>query len=81
MDQQLFDIKSEDEDIYRHTYQEERRILVAVKGGDVEEAMRLSKEAFRLRLPIGSAGFISTELWHAMMLPRFCFTGTMLLKS
>lgn len=26
-----FDIKSEDEDIYRHTYQEERRILDAVK--------------------------------------------------
>lgn len=32
-----FDIKSEDEDIYRHTYQEERRILDAVKEGDVKK--------------------------------------------
>lgn len=42
-EQARFDIKSEDEDIYRHTYQEERRITDAVKNGDVEEAVRLSK--------------------------------------
>lgn len=37
-------IKSEDEDIYRHTYQEERQILDAVREGNVEEAVRLSKD-------------------------------------
>ena len=43
-EQAWFDIKSEDEDIYRHSYQEERQILDAVKEGNVEEAVRLSKE-------------------------------------
>ena len=43
-EQAWFDIKSEDEDIYRHSYQEERRILDAVREGNVEEAVQLSKE-------------------------------------
>lgn len=61
VDQQLFDIKSEDEDIYRHTYQEERRILVAVKEGDVEEAVRLSKE---MDANIGRLGEKEIDHWR-----------------
>lgn len=60
-DQQLFDIKSEDEDIYRHTYQEERRILAAVKEGDVEEAVRLSKE---MDANIGRLGEKEIDHWR-----------------
>lgn len=56
-----FDIKSEDEGIYRHTYQEERRILDAVKRGDVEEAVRLSKE---MDVNIGRLGESEVEHWR-----------------
>lgn len=56
-----FDIKSEDEDIYRHSYQEERRILDAVKDGDVEEAIRLSKE---MDSNIGRLGESETDHWR-----------------
>lgn len=56
-----FDIKSENEDIYRHTYQEERRILDAVKMGDVEEAVRLSKE---MDVNIGRLGESEIEHWR-----------------
>lgn len=59
--QRRFDIKSEDEDIYRHTYQEERRILDAVKEGDVEEAVRLSKE---MDANIGRLGETELEHWR-----------------
>lgn len=56
-----FDIKSEDEDIYRHTYQEERRILDAVKDGNVEKAVRLSKE---MDVNIGRLGESEIEHWR-----------------
>lgn len=56
-----FDIKSENEDIYRHTYQEERRILDAVKEGNVEEAVRLSKE---MDVNIGRLGESEVEHWR-----------------
>lgn len=56
-----FDIKSEDEDIYRHSYQEERRILDAVKDGNVEEAVRLSKE---MDSNIGRLGESETDHWR-----------------
>lgn len=60
-EQVRFDIKSEDEDIYRHTYQEERRILDAVKTGNVEEAVRLSKE---MDANIGRLGESEVEHWR-----------------
>lgn len=60
-EQAQFDIKSEDEDIYRHSYQEERRILDAVKAGDVEEAVRLSKE---MDSNIGRLGGSEIEHWR-----------------
>lgn len=56
-----FDIKSEDEDIYRHSYQEERRILDAVKEGNVEKAVRLSKE---MDVNIGRLGESETDHWR-----------------
>lgn len=56
-----FDIKSEDEDIYRHSYQEERQILDAVKDGNVEEAVRLSKE---MDSNIGRLGESETDHWR-----------------
>lgn len=56
-----FDIKSEDEDIYRHTYQEERQILDAVKAGNVQEAVRLSKE---MDANIGRLGKSELEHWR-----------------
>lgn len=56
-----FDIQSEDEDIYRHSYQEERRILEAVKEGDAEEAIRLSKE---MDSNIGRLGKSEIDHWR-----------------
>lgn len=56
-----FDIKSEDEDIYRHSYQEERRILDTVKEGNVEKAVRLSKE---MDVNIGRLGESETDHWR-----------------
>lgn len=44
MEWNQFNFKEENEDIYRHTYQEERKILDNVREGNVEEAVRLSKE-------------------------------------
>lgn len=59
-EQARFDIRSEDEDIYRHSYQEERRILEAVKEGNVEEAVRLSKD---MDANIGRLGKSEAEHW------------------
>ncbi|MCD8021343.1 MAG: AraC family transcriptional regulator [Clostridiales bacterium] len=56
-----FDIKSEDEDIYRHTYQEERRITDAVKSGNMEEAVRRSKE---MDVNVGRLGESELEHWR-----------------
>lgn len=56
-----FDIKSEDEDIYRHSYQEERQIMDAVKEGNVEKAVRLSKE---MDANIGRLGESEEEHWR-----------------
>lgn len=60
-EQAWFDIKSEDEGIYRHTYQEERQILNAVKEGNIEEAVRLSKE---MDANIGRLGRNELEHWR-----------------
>ncbi|MCM1539748.1 MAG: AraC family transcriptional regulator [Blautia sp.] len=60
-EQVWFDIRSEDEDIYRHTYQEERQILDAVKEGNVEAAVRLSKE---MDANIGRLGQSELEHWR-----------------
>lgn len=60
-EQVYFNLKSEDEDIYRHTYQEERRILDAVREGSIEEAVRLSKE---MDSNIGRLGESEIEHWR-----------------
>lgn len=60
-EQTWYDIQSEDEDIYRHSYQEERHILEAVKAGNVEEAVRLTKE---MDSNIGRLGAGEVEHWR-----------------
>lgn len=58
-EQVKFKIREEEEDIYRHTYQEERALLNMVREGNVEEAVRLSKE---MDIEIGRLG--KDELTH-----------------
>lgn len=43
-EQVKFELETEDEEFYNHTYQEERRILDMVRMGELEEAVRLSNE-------------------------------------
>ena len=59
-----FNIKSEDEDVYRHTYQEERKLLDMVKDGNVQEAVRLSKE---MDTQIGKLGPDETAHWRNLL--------------
>lgn len=54
-----FNIQSEEEDIFRHSYQEEREILDMVRVGNVEEAVRLTK---KIDVEIGRMG--RSELTH-----------------
>lgn len=54
-----FHIKEEEEDLYRHTYQEERKILDMVREGKAEAAVRMSKE---MDIEVGRLG--SDELTH-----------------
>lgn len=56
-----FDIKSEEEDIFRHSYQEEYRILEAVKTGNVDDAVHLSKS---MDANIGRLGETEVEHWR-----------------
>jgi len=58
-EQVKFTIQSEDEDFYRHSYQEERELLHMVREGKIEEAVRLAKE---MDLEVGRLG--SDELAH-----------------
>lgn len=58
-EQLKFKMKEEEEDIYRHTYQKERKILNMVREGNVSEAVRMTKE---LDIEIGRLG--SDELTH-----------------
>ena len=58
-DQIRFHIQSEEEDIFRHSYQEEREILDMVRVGNVTEAVRLTK---KIDVEIGLMG--RSELAH-----------------
>ncbi len=58
-DQIRFHIQSEEEDIFRHSYQEEREILDMVRVGNVTEAVRLTK---KIDVEIGQMG--RSELAH-----------------
>lgn len=58
-DQIRFHIQSEEEDIFRHFYQEEREILDMVRVGNVTEAVRLTK---KIDVEIGRMG--RSELAH-----------------
>ncbi len=58
-DQIKFDLETEDEDFYNHTYQEEHRILDMVRMGNLEEAVRLSDE-----MDFHVAKLASNEITH-----------------
>lgn len=64
-EQICFDIQSDDEDIYRHTYLEEREIIDAVKDGDAQRAVRLSKE---MDPNIGRLGKKELDHWKNLSL-------------
>lgn len=59
-----FEIKEEDADIYRHSYQEERRLLDMVREGNVEEAVRISKQ---MDPEIGRLGKREIEHWRNVL--------------
>ena len=46
-DELMYNIQSEEEQSYRHSYQEERNLLDKVRNGEVEEAVNLSKNLDR----------------------------------
>lgn len=54
-----FHIRSEEEYIFRHSYQEERELLDMVREGNVEEALRLAKQ---MDVAVGRLG--RTEISH-----------------
>jgi AraC-like DNA-binding protein len=59
-----FSIESEEEDFYRHSYHEERKLVEAVYEGDVSEAVRLSMD---LDDKIGKLGNNWVTHWHNML--------------
>lgn len=54
-----FNLKSDEQDFYRHSYLEEQKLLNMVRSGNVEEALRLSKG---MDVEIGRLG--GTKLAH-----------------
>lgn len=63
-DQVRFSIKKEEEDIYRHTYLEERKILDMVREGNAKEAVRMSKE---MDIEIGRLGNDELSHWRNLL--------------
>ena len=63
-EQVKFRIKEEEEDIYRHTYQEERKILNMVREGNVNEAVRMSKE---MDIEVGKLGKDELAHWQNLL--------------
>lgn len=59
-----FDIREEDADIYRHSYQEERQLLDTVREGNVEEAVRISKQ---MDPEIGRLGDSELQHWRNVL--------------
>ena len=60
----LYTIREDDEDYYRHTYQEERMLLAQVREGNVEEAVRLSEV---LDLEIGRLAENQQDHWRNVL--------------
>lgn len=63
-EQILFNLKSDEEDFYRHSYQEERKLLDMVREGNVAEAVRLSKE---MDPEVGKLGASELTHWRNML--------------
>lgn len=64
MEQTRFDIKEDEADIYRHSYQEERRLLDMVREGNVEEAVRIARQ---IDPEIGNLGSSELEHWRNVL--------------
>jgi AraC-like DNA-binding protein len=60
----LFNIRSEEEDIFRHSYQEERRLLDEVRNGNPEGAVEKTNAMDR---EIGRLGSTTAEHWRNML--------------
>lgn len=60
----VFEISSEEEDVYRHTYQEERFLLDMVRGGNVKEAI---KQTRRLDDNIGKLSTNEIAHWKNLL--------------
>lgn len=60
----LYTIAEDEEDYYRHTYQEERMLLNQVREGNVEEAVRLSEV---LDLEIGRLAENQEDHWRNIL--------------
>ena len=69
-EQILFTLKSEEEDFYRHSYQEERKLLDMVREGNVEEAVRLSKD---MDAEVGKLGASELTHWRNMLVVGVIF--------
>lgn len=59
-----FDIQSEDEDIYRHSYVEEKELLEEVRNGNAEAAL---ERTWAMDTEIGKLGQSSVEHWRNML--------------
>ena len=59
-----FNIESDEEDFYRHTYQEEKKLLDMVRSGDVREAVRLNRE---MDAEIGRLGKDELSHWRNLL--------------
>lgn len=60
-----YTIQSDEEDIYRHTYQEERALLDMVRVGNVSEAVRLTRE---MDNEIGRLGKDELSHWQNLLI-------------
>ena len=63
-EQIIYSMKEEDKDFYRHTYQEERKILDMVWEGNAKEAVRMSKE---MDIEIGRLGNEELSHWRNLL--------------
>lgn len=64
-DKILFDLKKEEEDLYHHTYQEERVLLDSVKEGRVQDALRHTRN---LDSDLGKLSSRELNHWRNVMI-------------
>ena len=60
-----YSLQEDEADLYRHTYQDERRLLDAVREGKPEEAVRLAKD---MDINVGKLSEKDTEHWRNLLI-------------